>query len=384
MSFGPHVSLEIVGAIDDAFLYRTSLYIVSGDRLLRCRTSNLRQRLQQRFAEEAEYVTALLPSTVPNRRTWPVETEDRRSIDLRLTLDELDCEEIDTGGAIPAGALLDLTIFRDRLFLGTIDGLLTGDLDQDELGTTIDHLGQRSAARCEAISVGLSSMAASYGDAGFTIYADELDLQGLGRQDIKFENRSHRTLWLRYRLLNLGDGLPDPFVTTTASVTARDPEDDTGPAHSVLVLKNLRAQADGVQYDDDVTVVDGFHSSLFGQAGDTLFWMEASGAKATDRTANYREYAQLTLPQGATVLAVSQLGDGNVVVDTTFGVAVSDGVRLRWMANEVAIAVRSFPRSKRYVNVALATFADRLLLFAGKPGPRPAAGVGRDTHKIVR
>jgi hypothetical protein len=377
MSLGPHVSLEIVGVIDDAFLYRTSLYIVSGDRLLRCRTSNLRRQLQLRFVEESAYVTALLPDTVPHRRAWPFEADNSRSVELRLTLDELDCEEIHTGGAIPMGALLDLTIFHDRLFLGTTDGLLAGDLDQDESSTTLDHLGQRSATRCEAISVGLSSMAASYGEDGFTVYADELDLRGLGRQDFVFEQQSHRTLWLRYRLLNLGDGLPDPFVTATAAVTQSDPEDDSEsgePPRTVYVLKDLRAQADSVQYDDHLKVVDGFHSSLFGQAGDSLSWMEAGGAKATDRTSNYRERARLRLPQGAIVLAVSQLGDGNVVVDTTFGVAVSDGVDLQWMTDEVAVAVRSFPRSKRYVNVALATFADRLLLFSGKPGAQPGSG----------
>lgn len=362
--------------IEDAFVYRTSLYCWTYDNRLRVYSIadlEYAARVSRPQASAlTNYVLFHSKGLGASRDQLDAWYSWRESNDL--INDDADEDSIDDppividGEGLPyveasvqmeSDALLDLLIYYDRLYMATNGGLYA--IEPFDPALTTDHLytERRVADACYSASAGLGTVAASCGRKGLRLVLDDFQWASHGRLTRKASDESVRAEIGYGSVVNHRSRSDYEFLATTIEST---------PKGHVLV-DTRRA---------DIVRSQGIEER-FGQGNENIeftFWdrsrlvMFTDGAVvstsvvASDSHRRLNKSRELGAYGGVIgeVISAARVGR-SFVVEASESIAFLSSDRIRQVDTGRIVSLRTYPNSHRYQRLATATSEKGLWIF---------------------
>jgi len=364
-------SLRISGQFVDAFVYRTQLYAVTTTGKLRAYdVSDIEERATREHGEVGRALTYHLFHTKgmganEQQRAARLRFTNTDAFDkLTITLegDELPSVEREIG--FPSYEVLDVLIYNDRLYLATDTGLWSALLR----GAARDlELNERLPYRCFSAKVSRGAVAASCGDEGLNVIFDDFSWLGRTRKDVPLP----RSLRCSYASLGLVNYTSRSSFEMLQGETRQIPDEPSTSAFvsfsasdfgTAALLERLQALIEDLSVEKiDYIFNDGSQFAVF--AGGLIIAVQTQYSQGEGRRRSLTP--RIVASYEGNVVDAQPLG-GGMVVETHKAVSFvhRDVNRAVEVHNGPVSSVRSFPRSYRYQELAVAVGEHCLTLVA--------------------
>ncbi len=351
------------GPIEDAFIYRTSLYCWTYDRQLRIyRVADLeegaRRATDGRQAAELTYAlfhSRGLGATPDQVNAWQ-EGEAHDAPDDPVVVDAEAVPYLQLGVRFEANALLDLLIFYDRLYLASDNGLMSIDPFDPEDSSRFLLPEQRLADPCYSAAGGLGAVAASCGPKGLRILLDDQRWAGTGRSPRKAASESIRAEVGAGSVVNHRSRSEFEFLagaTEDSTSGRRLTAVKRANVHRSDVAREVLALDDG----PDFTLWDRGRLLVF-QAGRILS-LSVIADEADRRLNNVRELGRYDA--SSRVISATRVGRA-FAIETDDSVLLAGDSEVRTASTGPLVSLRAYPKSHRYLRLMSATSAAGLWL----------------------
>jgi hypothetical protein len=358
LNMTPALRLFVPGNFEDAFVYMGTLLAVTDDHEI---VSTNYDRLVEDTIDSPNldvlYKLFLLQNDWLSQDGTQELLRDRlvrRSVVRRLTsgdewlgLPEEWDSRIEYENLLGQGTLLDLQIYNQRLFAGTTSGMVQADLFADSGEVEFSAPRKRTDARCLSMSIRYGAVAASCGSDGLLLSFDEfseLDYEAPGELVRAPVAASVRTSWLGYHLINYGSATQSQALRSGYSLPrgGRRTVVVTEVAADERLIAPERQDQEGLDFHFNA------HSTFFSHYASGRYEVRrrrwASGRLGKVES---RYEGEMSRP-----LSTHEVLGGFVAETYSDVYLINDDGASRLYSGE-AIAVRTFPNSRRYRNLVL-------------------------------
>lgn len=361
-----HIALE--GAYEDGFLYMGQLLAVRDDRALV--QADLANLIPQAYDDPAKLLVAEMFLLRNDFITQPgaarllsipsVHSEiEAIASSARMEVDEEEWIETDDFSRIlPEGDVLDLCVYNKRLFIGTTMGMVHSDLIEDAQDVRLARATKRTDARCLAVTARSGTVVASCGDEGLFINYDEFDEldRPLSSKGLHFDNRSLRAGWLGFNLVNYSSPIDAESFRSKFDRRERASAVITSMARDDKLLEGETSDW------TDLTFSFNSHNTFFTRAAGGAFRVRTR-TWYSGRLGKVENSYEGSIEQPVSVHSC----DAGLIVETFDRVLLLTENGASTLFEGQAIAVRTFPNSKHYRNIALIVADDSLHLISPVP-----------------
>jgi hypothetical protein len=387
-------SLRIAGPLEDAFIYRTTLVAWTLDqRLVLVDVADLEELLRERFGDLGAGLSYLffhsrgIGAQAGEIRFWHLLNRSAEAFGtptVELNLDDVPHQTF--RAALEADDLLDLLIFFDHIYLGTDTGLYSAPFTPDD-PKTLTKMSRRIPDPCYATTASLGSVAASCAEAGLRVLVDEVE--AMGRPRIRtFSDPSMRAEYVGSSLLNYTSRTQfDIYKGLTERISTPDAQ------HSRRVFASF-SRSDQPALDEFMPSIgpavgrSGSSSSEDDHGPDFVAsWAQRllvfRDGVVSSRLLRHRKGELRTQGESRDIahydgfpISAVPVGDRLVIETSTEIVSLPTddhddrGDQLTALPTGPVISLRSFPRSRRYLNIGLATGDSGLWIFANGEAAR--------------
>lgn len=346
--------LHIPGNFEDAFLYMGNLYAVTPEReIVRHSYEGVVHRLMQKGELSLLSTPYLLRNDRLTREVADFVSEP--SVHRAVTRVARERGNViapvvrwegkeDFAAIVGSGDVLDMQIYRQRIYVGTTGGLVHADFESD--GEWMFHQAvKRTDARCLAIKVQYGTLVASCGSDGILASPDDFGDIGApqsGQLDVQGVSPSLRSGWLGYSLINYSVG------AVAESFRAHYQQVPGGR----VVISDFQPRQEIIKKETDdwagVEFAFNDYTTFFTHSGSTFRLHRRNWAGG--RLGRVASESQGSLPSPLSAHA-SRSG---LVVETYDAVwLIREGRAPAKLLDGEALAVRTFPASIWYQNIAL-------------------------------
>jgi hypothetical protein len=298
-------------------------------------------------------------------RKEPESTVELTTHSDTLELSAEDIPYIEFGVAMDATAVNDMMMYYDKLFLSADSGLFQLDIfdpDQRRPQNNPIRAGHRTNGPCFTAAAGLGAVAASCGDNGLYILFDVIN-------DNEHELDAKRVSDLSVRseigwgaVVNHRSGEELEFLSGTISRTGKRPHLSAVETVAITGREGLIANVASPQdYRSNFTLWDRGRLATFlgGQALSLSVTKNADGTRAIRHANTIAHYNTLA----PIVVSVARAGSC-FAMETPENLIIASKASLIAVDTGPIISMRTFPRSRRYTRLIMATTADGLWLIA--------------------
>jgi len=352
-----YLSLLLTGGpIEDAFIYRTSLYCWTFDRRLRIYQvadleRSVRQAAEQRQADELTYAlfhSRGLGASPAQVAAWKESGPgERQNEPLVIDAEAVPYVEIDV--RFEANALLDLLIFYDRLYLASDNGLLSIDpFDPSDSGRPLLP-EQRIADPCFSAGGGLGAVTASCGPKGLRILLDDHRWAGAKRAPRKAASESIRAEVGAGTVVNHRSRADFEFLAGTTAET---------PGGRLLTSVKRAKLHRSERASEVLSPVGGPDFTLWDRArllafdGGRILSLSVIANEDDRRINNVRELGRYD--SSTRVISATRVGR-TYAIETDESVVLAGDFETRTANTGPVVSLRAYPKSRRYLRLISAT-----------------------------
>jgi hypothetical protein len=359
----------IPGRFQDAYLYRGWLIGLTQYRTLRfLQLATASENIASFLSAASEPSTPRTPSEFEHGSVIPYSGEegplDSQSIVIPRSWTEGDIQ-------LNANIVLDLAVYKYRLYVGTDKGLFSAPLDlTDRRHQLQKQLQRRHDARALKVTTRFDAITVSCGEAGLFGALRESDSDRVSLQ--KIEDHSLKNAWLQSSLINYPSHRDWDVISTRQEVWAGGAERvrvTDFPVHARFGLDSLigeirryepRFQKEDVQFSFNSERYIFVHTF----AGD-FFSLRLGQRQGVPHVFFHRTY------KGTDVRILSAAATAaGIVIETNKKVFLFYKERWFPLVNQEALSVRGFPRSLVFRDIVSICTEKGLHLIAAVPGRR--------------
>jgi hypothetical protein len=387
--------LFIPGSFEDAYIYRGQLIVLTEERSLRVYSLNtLIATIEKNIKGISPILTYLFlrndwlgseqfkmqSGNVGFRRAFLKSFELFPQPYLELSHGRLESQEetID----IDASVLLDMSIYNGRMYIGADTGFYHLDLDWDFDRPGVGFISQdpvkRLDARCLSSSAKYGAVNASCGDNGLFTFIDEFGSMGLSSsQETKTAERSVRTAWLNYDLINYADSISPTLLKSDHESVAgsRRFNQSRNLERERTVLTDIGHQRFDLSYligivrADNGNNLDTNHIQYVYNSSSVMFVHTSTGnfySLGLKTMSDMRPRISFTRTyKGPNVRILSARSSRvGLVIETDDRVLLFANSKWIPLVDSEVLSVRTFPSSRRFQNVAVVTNEEGVFLIS--------------------
>ncbi len=360
--------LFIPGSFQDSYLYRNWFVGLTGYRSLKF--VDMRggsERLRAFFASavssspESDGESAVYGSPTPEGSGGIVSEE-------RLPQGGVFAREVDL--EVGADVVLDLAVYRHRLYVGTDKGLFVSDLDLSPYGMRFrGTLDKRHDGRAMKVTARFDTVAVSCGQAGLYAAFRTSDVQNEKIQLKRIDKESMKTAWLYSSLVNYPNHRMWEILPAREELWAggdehwRVAEFPVAERFSLSSLVTLIQTHNPEFSEDDVQFSFNSDRYIFIHTfrGD-FFSLRLGKRNGLPRVFFHRTYKGT----GVRILGASPLGNG-VVIETNNRVFLFANEQWFQLHDGEVLSVRTYPTSLKFRNVISIATEEGLHLISSVP-----------------
>lgn len=395
----PWISVRLNGLpIEDAYIYRTSLLALTyqGTALL-FSVSDIKTAIERAIPDDLHLARAIgwklfhsegvgFRYSVAMARARMTEVVS----DLSIDLDGSSIPHLEISSCLPANSATDITVYSDVAYVSTDEGLFRTPWPGKESSADTHEMvfSSRLATPCYSATASRGSVVASCGDEGLFLLVDEFGvLPGRFHSQKRVEKYSERASFSPGGLFNFESRSSFSYFRSQLESPTEDESESDG------VIVNLEPDTLGVP-KDNVKTKSGRHSTngrdnpstnvFFEDALDYVFlsrgrltalqggWIFSSFVWKSNKTGTLgRKVEKVASPyEGAPISACET--SSMFLVETVDGIVSlpsSDHQAPMFRATGPCASLRTFPRSKRYQELAIRTDQEGAVLFAAASNP---------------
>ncbi len=408
--------LLIPGRFENAFAYMGRLITVTEDRAMQI--YNLESIAN--FIETKYSVTLPTPTYMFSRNDWfsspqfkTLMQNEAIAKDLYAAFDRfpqpfldwteishLDSKisrpELQKPLAINDTAILDMSVYNNRIYIGTTDSLLHLDVEIPQGATAkVQEPQKRLEVGCVNIAVKYGAANASCGSDGlFTLINDFSWRPEVVRRTEHIESGSLRTGWLDYGFVNY-PALNEPYLFKFQSEKARQ-NSNLERESRVLTEVNLDAESFTDYLPGNVKESDFVDNTQYSYNSNNSFFVRTNAGKFYSyKIKKSRDASTSILPNSIPEKSISRIVSVN---PTKVGPVIETSNRIVILSNETgqlevlhdgrAIAIKTFPQSKRFQHLVAITIDEGVLLVslfdeAAFTTPNGANGFSNNSHQYA-
>jgi hypothetical protein len=387
--------LIIAGSFDHVFLYKDEIFAISpGKELFRAKLSEVLG--SRSYPAPDRRSDRLIEAYLCNNQQL---NEDglqefippRPNIsDLRVEVDSVAWMLIADLAADMGhdSEILDITIYYDRLYMSTTEGLWHIDFSiEANKDFHISKPKRRNDAWCISATAKFGCVAASCADDGLFLGYDDFNELGNAKDELVHQGgKSHRSSWIRRDLINYGWGSQSQLLRSQSSSvpTSGSSGGQPFPVITTFNVANRSDPASGPSLD----LADRFGGSRLVYNTENLFIAVTSGGEMVvedrgyTRSTNSLNAGELRpvytgvigMPLDAQRLlhGTDKFSTYTVVVHTLQGVFAVSKQGYSQLFDQHAVSIKTFPSSKRYKNLVGIVAEDHIRLCSPTPSFFPA------------
>ena len=361
--------------IEDLFVYRTALFAWTYDSELRVfPVARIEEAIWESLADDPEAAEAACFQLFHSNgvgakfgQRQAVQHLAERNSDLEITIDtdSIPHEVFET--RLEANSLLDLLIYFDRTYLGTDEGLF--ELVWSESKSKTALFKNRIGHACYSVSASLGSVAASCGDAGLRVLFDDFSyLPGKRTQERSVAPVSERATFGSGGLFNFTTRQSVSYLEGEREATTSD---ERGVPEKVLVAVEAAEMSASTDQQRSLFLDDGLDYVLFsrqrlialrdGRVAASRLHRDEGGRRIANTVHELGRYTGRPLSACET--------SSMLLIETSSGLfsASLDSDASEFRPCGVTVSLRTFPSSKRYLELAARTAEDATYLYAAIP-----------------
>jgi hypothetical protein len=351
--------------IEDAFIYRTSLYCWTFDNRLRIyAVGDLEAAVIASDPERGPLISYMLfhsrglgasPDQVWARDGWRGIPDPSYDSPVDLDADAVPHAEVSVH--TESDALLDMLMYYDRLYLAT-DGGLFSVLPFDPYRPPTSSLNaiQRVSDPCYSAAAGLGAIAASCGPKGLRLVLDDLQWASTAKRTSKASDESIRAEIGYGSVVNHRSRFDNEFLATTVETTRKGP----------ILVSTRKAYMTSAQ-DEGTTLIDAAREVEY------TFWDQGrlvvfdNGATLSVSVTASEDQRQLNRVRNIgvyqhvidRVISAARVGR-YLAVESDESIAFIAGAEARRVETGPIVSMRTYPKSYRYRRLTTATSAKGL------------------------
>ena len=379
--------LFIPGRYEDAYIYMGRLILVTGDLSFRHHNLNdLIERLELKnsrnlpaarflFARNDWFSTEQFRLQMRNPDIADAYVRAIHGLGEMVVLDNLTSAEGEQDLKIEMNALLDITVYRRRVYLAADTGFFDMEIEWENDELPISRRRKRLDTQCYSLSTSYGTANASCGDAGLFSFYDDFDTLNWSSSNVPYRepektaDTSLRSGWFGEDLINY-TGKTD--ATILHGQTHELDRPTAGERKVVTGLSKYRSDMDflfqglKLKYKlarEDVDFLWNSTATLYVQTKTNHFY--SAGIKIGDDGERTLRFSKEFNGGIGRILAATMVRAGKspaLVAEAYDRVAVLVGGRWQIVTEGQALTVRTFPGSKRYKNLIAITLDDGVML----------------------
>ena len=368
------LSLRLVGSpIEDAFIYRTSLYCWTFDNCIRVyaiadieAAANVAEPDLAPLLTYSLFHSRGIGASSPQSAAWRsrFDSESWNIPGLSIELDAEAVPYVQTGVQFDADSLLDLLIFFDRMYIATNGGLFSLETVEPREAEAAVNPRQRVKDACYSAAAGLGTVAASCGPKGLRLLLDEARGRPERRATRKAAPESLRAEIGSSSIVNHRSRSDIQFLSGTVESTPRGrvlTDVQNAEVQYSAVAEQLFHTEDSLGQDVRLDFAIWDNSRLLVFVAGSVFSLSV-GIDSTKRSLN-RVKPVASYPVGLRrVLSAARAGRVLALEgDDVMAFVAATGIYLE--STGPIISSRSYPRSHRYLRTVTATTGTVLYLF---------------------
>lgn len=343
------------GSIEDAFIYRTTLYCWTLDQRLRIyAVADIESALEGQAHEEGRAAAYSLfhsrgIGASAGQRQAAIAFAKHRGVHISLDATNLPYLEVTVGA--DTGSVLDMLIYYDRLYLATDGGFFAVDVDlsSGEKPRVAAHRSIRDT--CYAVAGGLGAVAASCGVAGLRLLYDSYHI-------VEPKARKVADLSLRAEI-GFGSVVNHMSRSEFEFFAASTQASPSGRGRVLTDVRRVRTQRSDTLPDYILSDEGGIQLTMWDQSRMLVFedgLVRSVSVIATDNERRFNRGRTLVARTPTRIISVSRIGH-HLAVETSEDVLVlAEGdERPRQVSTGPIVSLRSYQKSYRYRRLATAT-----------------------------
>jgi hypothetical protein len=374
----PWVSVRISGMpIQDIFVYRTSVLAwLFGGRIILFEVSAIEMAIKQALSSDTDRAKAICfllfhsgAKGVPKGESLFKGLLFDLTEDLEITLDGSEIRYLEIATSLQSSDLLDILVYWDRTYLSTAQGLFQGIWPDQE--TRVAEFDERISYACYSASASLGSIAASCGPSGLRILFDGFQEPQVNLSHSKtIDEQSDRSEFGIGGLFNYSSRGSVSYFKT---LTVENPDKRKNVPNKLIAdiqESRILASEDSespnrVFTEDELDYIYYSHQRLIALHEGEIFATvlrsyanEVRLAKRVNLIGNYVGFPLTACDTSSTTL-----------IETTEGIVTTilESGESLYRPTGPTVSLRTFPRSKRYLNLAIRTDETGAYLFAAVP-----------------